>query len=171
MPDLVEAVVEDDRWQAAGIVPVAETAGRATLRALGRDPDLHEVALLLCDDARIAGLNAGFRGRAAATNVLSWPAFDGAVPDPEQDEPLFLGDLALGYETCAREAAEAGITLADHAAHLVVHGVLHLLGHDHADEAEAEAMEALETKVLASMGVANPYSREERPSGAAPGQE
>ena len=164
MPDLVDAVVEDDRWQAAGIVPVAEAAGRTALRALGRDPDLHEVALLLGDDARIAGLNAEFRGKAAPTNVLSWPAFDGPVPDPEQDEPLFLGDLALGYETCAREAAEAGITLADH-------GLLHLFGHDHADDAAAEAMEALETKVLASMGIGNPYSRQERPSGAAPGQE
>ena len=171
MPDLVDAVVEDDRWQAAGIVPVAEAAGRATLRGLGRDPGLHEVALLLCDDARIAGLNAEFRGRAAPTNVLSWPAFDGPVPDPEQEEPLFLGDLALGYETCAREAAAAGLGLADHAAHLLVHGLLHLFGHDHAGDAEAEAMEALETNVLASMGVANPYSCEERPSGAALGQE
>ena len=171
MPDLVDAVVEDARWQPAGVVPVAEAAGRATLRGLGRDPGLHEVALLLCDDARIAALNAEFRGKAAPTNVLSWPAFDGPVPDPEQDEPLFLGDLALGYETCAREAAEAGIGLAEHSAHLVVHGLLHLFGHDHADDAEAEAMEALETKVLASMGIGNPYSRQERPSGAAPGQE
>ena len=171
MPDLVKAVVEDDRWQAAGVVPVAEAAGRATLRALGRDPELHEAALLLCGDARMAELNAEFRGRETPTNVLSWPASDGPVPDPEQDEPLFLGDLALGYETCAREAAEAGIGLADHAAHLVVHGLLHLLGHDHEADAEAEAMEAIETKVLASMGIANPYSRQERPSGAAPGQE
>jgi probable rRNA maturation factor len=171
MPDLVEAVVEDPRWEAAGIVTIAERAARAALAGAGRDPDRHEVALLLCDDARIAGLNADFRGRAAPTNVLSWPAFDGPVPDPGQDEPLFLGDLAVGFETCAREAAEAGIALADHAAHLVVHGVLHLLGHGHGDDAEAEAMEALETKVLASMGIANPYSREERPSGAAPGQE
>ena len=87
--------------------------------------------------------------------MLSWPAFDGAVPAPG-GEPLFLGDLALGYETCAREAGAAGIALADHAAHLVVHGVLHLLGHDHADDAEAEAMEALETNVLASMGMREP---------------
>jgi probable rRNA maturation factor len=169
MPEVVEAIVEDARWEAAGIVPVAAAAGRAALRALGRDPDLHELALLLCDDARIAGLNAEFRGRPTPTNVLSWPALRAPVPDPEQDEPLFLGDLALGYESCAREAADAGISLADHAAHLVVHGLLHLLGHDHAEEAEAEAMEALETKVLASMGIANPYSREERPSGVAPG--
>ena len=170
MPDLVEAVVEDPRWEAAGVEAIAERAARAALAAAGRDPARHEIALLLGDDARIAALNAGFRGKAAPTNVLSWPAFDLGVPDPEA-EPLFLGDLALAYETCAREAAAAGIALADHAAHLVVHGVLHLLGHDHEDDAEAEAMEALETNVLASMGIANPYSSEGRPSGAASGQE
>ena len=107
--------------------------------------------------------------------MLSWPAFDGPVPEEPPglpgEGPLFIGDIALGYETCAREAAEAGVALADHAAHLVVHGTLHLLGYDHADDAEAEAMEAIETKALASMGLADPYSREERPSGAASGQE
>ena len=141
---------------------MAERAARAGLAAVGRDPDQHEVGLLLCDDAKIAELNARFRGRIEPTNVLSWPAFPGEVPVPSGDPgegPTFLGDVALAYETCAREAAEAGITLADHAAHLVVHGLLHLLGHDHADDAEAEAMETLETNVLASMGIANPYSR------------
>jgi probable rRNA maturation factor len=158
MPDVLEAVVEDRRWEAAPIPPVAERAARAVLQAVGRDPGLHEVALLLCDDARIAALNGAFRGRASPTNVLSWPAFHGTVPEPEQDEPLFLGDLALGYETCAREAAEAGIALGDHAVHLVVHGILHLLGHDHVDDAEAEAMEAAEARVLAGLGIADPYA-------------
>lgn len=171
MAELVELVLDDPRWEAAGLAAVAELAGRSTLGAVGRDPALHEVALLGCDDARITALNADYRGRATPTNVLSWPAFDGVVPEPEQEEPLFLGDLALGYETCAREAAEAGLPLADHVAHLVVHGILHLLGHDHMDDAEAEAMEAVETNVLASMGIANPYSQEVRPSGAASGQE
>lgn len=159
MPELVEAVVEDDRWSAAGIEVLAERAGRAALRAVGRDADRHEIGLLACDDARIAALNGEFRDRPAPTNVLSWPAFDGGVPEPGAGEPLFLGDLALAYETCAREAEAAGIPLVDHAAHLVVHGVLHLLGHDHAADDEAEAMEALEIKALAWMGLANPYSR------------
>ena len=159
---VVEALVEDARWTRRGLEAVAERAARAALAAVGRDPELHEIGLLACDDARIAELNAEFRGKAQPTNVLCWPAF--APPVPEEppglpgEGPLFLGDLALGYETCAREAEAAGIPLADHAAHLVVHGVLHLLGHDHATDAEAEAMEALETNVLASMGIANPYS-------------
>ncbi len=161
MPELVEPLIEDPRWEAAGIVERVERAARAALVAVGRDPDLHEVGLLLCDDARMAELNVQFRGKAQPTNVLSWPSFDGDMPEPPGNPgegPLFIGDLALGYETCAREAGEAGVSLADHATHLVVHGVLHLVGLDHADDAEAETMEDLETKILASMGVANPYS-------------
>jgi probable rRNA maturation factor len=163
MPEaVVDALVEDARWTEAGLEAVAERAARATLTAVGRDPELHEIGLLACGDARIAELNAGFRGKAQPTNVLSWPAFTPPVPEEPPglpgEGPLFLGDLALGFETCAREAEAAGIPLPDHAAHLVVHGVLHLLGQDHAADAEADAMEALETNVLASMGIANPYS-------------
>jgi probable rRNA maturation factor len=158
-PPLVETVVEEPRWQAAGLAAVAERAARAALAAVGRDPDRHEISLLACDDARIAALNAAFRRRPQPTNVLSWPAFEGVPPAPEPGGALFLGDLALAWETCAREAEAAGIALADHAAHLVVHGVLHLLGHDHGDDAEAEAMQAIETKTLASIGLPSPYSR------------
>jgi probable rRNA maturation factor len=169
---LVEVILEDPRWHAAGLEFLAERAARAALAGVARDPARHEIALLACSDARIAGLNANFRGKPKATNVLSWPEFDGPVPDPEdEEERLFLGDIAIAYDTCRREAEEGGIPFPDHVSHLVVHGVLHLLGHDHEDDAEAEAMEALETIVLASMGVPNPYSREERPSGASSGQE
>lgn len=174
MPDaaepLVEVVLEDARWQEAGLEPLAERAARAALAGVDRDPDRYEIALLACSDARIAGLNADFRGKPQPTNVLSWPDDDGPVPDPgAAGERVFLGDIAIAYDTCAREAEAGGIAFADHVSHLVVHGVLHLLGYDHEDDAEADAMEALETIVLASMGVANPYSREERPSGASPG--
>jgi probable rRNA maturation factor len=157
---VVDLVTEEPRWEIAGLAEVAERAARAALAAAGREPERHELSLLACDDARIAALNGTFRGRAAATNVLSWPAFAGAVPAAEGPDALFLGDVALAYETCAAEAAAADVTLADHAAHLVVHGVLHLLGHDHAAEDQAEAMEALEAKILATMGVANPYGRD-----------
>lgn len=151
---LVDAVIEDPRWQADGLMETVERAARAALAATGRDPAGYEISLLACDDARIGALNAEFRGKHGATNVLSWPA--GA--DQPEESPAFLGDLALAYDTCAREARAAGLAVHDHVAHLVVHGVLHLLGQDHRDDAEAEAMEALEANVLASMGLANPYS-------------
>lgn len=151
---LVDVVIEDARWEALGLEALAERAARAALAAAGEDPDAGEISLLAADDARVAELNAAFRGKSAPTNVLSWPA-EAAPAAP--GEPRFWGDLALAYDTCLREAAAAGLEPADHVAHLVVHGALHLLGHDHEDDAEAEAMEALETKILASLGVANPY--------------
>lgn len=154
---LVDLVLEDPRWAAAGLAAVAEPAAAAALAACGLAPERHEIALLACNDARITTLNAAHRGRSAATNVLSWPAFDGVIPEPGP-EPLFLGDLALAFETCRREAGAAGRTLGAHSAHLVVHGCLHLLGHDHETKAEAERMEALEAKILATMGIANPYT-------------
>ncbi len=165
---LVDLVIEDARWEAGGLDAVAERAAAAVLVAVGRDPGRYELALLMCDDARIAALNAEFRGKAVPTNVLSWPAFAGEPPKPGPgpssgpgagDEPLFLGDIAMAYETCAREAAATGVPLGDHAAHLVIHGVLHLLGHDHIGEEEAVDMEKIETKTLATLGIADPYSR------------
>lgn len=168
-PGLVEVILEDARWQAAGLPALAERAARAALRAADLDPDGHEISLLGCDDSRIALLNADFRGKPSPTNVLSWPASDDPddpFPTGGPDEPVFLGDLAISYDTCAREAGAGGLALADHVTHLVVHGVLHLLGYDHEMEAEADAMEEFETKILASMGVANPYSQQERHLGA-----
>jgi probable rRNA maturation factor len=156
----VELVVEDARWEEAGIGAIAARAATAALEALGRDPARHEIALLACDDRRIAALNAGFRDRPRPTNVLSWPAFAGAVPQPgaEGGDAVFLGDVALAFETCAREADAAGRTLADHATHLIVHGLLHLVGHDHVAEREAAEMEAIEVKILATLDIADPYT-------------
>jgi probable rRNA maturation factor len=167
MPELVETVIEDPRWEAAGLPGLAERAARAALAAAGLDPDRFEIALLGAGDARIAELNAEFRGRAQPTNVLSWPAADltpaaeGAAPPlpvPAGEGPESLGDIALAFETCAAEAAAAGLTLADHVTHLVVHGTLHLLGYDHRREGDARRMERLEAEILASLGVADPYS-------------
>jgi len=151
---LVDVVVEDPRWEALGLEALAERAARAAAAACGLDPAGCEIALLAADDARVAALNAAFRGRAQPTNVLSWPSGEGPAPPGER---RFLGDLALAFETCMAEAEAGGLAAADHVTHLVAHGVLHLLGHDHVEEAEGDAMEALEAKILAGLGVANPY--------------
>lgn len=164
---LTDVVIEDPRWDAAGLENLAERAARATLAALALPPDGFEIVVMGGDDARISALNADFRGKPQPTNVLSWPAdelgaeTEGADPerpepgDPDDPEPL--GDIALAWETCVREAQEAGKPLADHVTHLVVHGVLHLLGHDHQRDGDATLMEGLETAILAELGVPDPY--------------
>ena len=113
-----------------------------------------EVSLLLADDAELQALNARWRGIDKPTNVLSFPA---APPDRLADAPT-LGDIALAFETLAREAEEGGIPLRDRYRHLVAHGFLHLIGYDHGTDGEAERMEALEKRVLARFGVSDPYA-------------
>lgn len=161
MPEICDCVLEDDRWADCGLEALAERAARAALAIAGLPQDGWEIALLACDDARIASLNADFRGKPAPTNVLSWPAEElapenpGAIPPaPEGPE---LGDIAIAFETCEAEARERGIAFADHVTHLTIHAVLHLLGYDHIDDADAALMEGLEIKALASMGIQNPY--------------
>ena len=112
-----------------------------------------EVSLILTDDSEQQGLNRDWRGFDKPTNVLSFPQIEpfGAVSG-------LLGDIILAHETLEKEAAEQGLTLDDHFTHLVVHGFLHLLGYDHMDDDEALAMEGLETQILASLGVADPYA-------------
>ncbi|TCO72092.1 rRNA maturation RNase YbeY [Rhodovulum euryhalinum] len=163
----VEILFEDPRWEAAGLAPVAEAACAAALEHLGLDPDAWEISLLACDDDRIAGLNAEFRGKPRPTNVLSWPAedlaaeTDGAPPlcpaPPVGGMPAELGDIAISYDTCIREAGVQGIAFNDHVTHLVVHGCLHLLGFDHIRPQDAARMEGLEVEILAKLGIADPY--------------
>lgn len=153
----VEVILEDQRWAGIRLGEVAGAAARATLEALGRDPDAHEISLLGCDDARITQLNGQFREKPRPTNVLSWPSGEVGVPE-EGEDPVFLGDMALAYETCAAEADAAELALSAHVTHLVVHGVLHLLGYDHDDDEQASDMEAIEVKILASLGIGNPYT-------------
>lgn len=118
------------------------------------------VSLLFTSDAEVHALNRDWRARDKPTNVLSFPMMEReelAALAPE-GPPVMLGDIALAAATCAREAADKGVSLADHAAHLIVHGLLHLAGHDHVDsDQQAEAMEALETRILAKLGIADPY--------------
>jgi probable rRNA maturation factor len=113
-----------------------------------------EIGVQLTDDAQVRALNARWRGIDKPTNVLSFPA---ANPSQIAAAPM-LGDIVMGFETVAREAADEGKTLADHAVHLTVHGLLHLLGFDHQTTPEAERMEAMETAILARLGIADPYA-------------
>ena len=165
--ELVETVIEDARWESFGLEALGERAGRAVLAGLDLPVEGFAISLMGCDDARIAVLNADFRGKPVPTNVLSWPSeergaeFVGDVPklpEPgETDDPEPLGDIAIAWETCAREAEEQGKPMADHVTHLLVHGVLHLLGYDHVEDEDAPLMEGLEVRILASLGVSDPY--------------
>lgn len=123
------------------------------------NPRLH-VSLLFTSDEEVHALNREWRTRDKPTNVLSFPmlARDELLALVRDGPPVMLGDLAMAYATCAREAEEKGIALEHHAAHLIVHGLLHLAGHDHVhSDAEADAMEALEITALAKLGIADPY--------------
>lgn len=143
---MIEVEIEDEAWIAA-LPDAVAVVQRSAAVALGTVEG--DVVVLLTDDAAVQEINARFRDRDQPTNVLSFPAAESAAPH--------LGDLMLAHGVCAAEAAAQGKTLADHLTHLTVHGVLHLLGRDHVDEAEAEAMEAEERTLLASLGVADPY--------------
>lgn len=146
---MIDIEIEDPSWSAA--LPDAEAlvlaAAQATLACEGADGE--GVTILLTDDASVRELNSRFRHNDAPTNVLSFPA----PTNPER----FLGDVALAYGVCAAEAGQQGKTMAHHLQHLVAHGVFHLLGYDHMNDAEAEAMEGLERVVLAGLGIADPY--------------
>lgn len=166
MEPLVDIVIEDPRWEAFGLEALAELAVRAAFAEIGLDPVGFQLCLMGCDDARIMALNGDFRGKSAPTNVLSWPSeergtFEGEVPELPQagplDDPEHLGDIAIAYETIAAEAEAAGKPMADHVTHLVVHGFLHLLGYDHVIEADATVMEATEVRILARLGLSDPY--------------
>lgn len=166
-PTTIAIAVEDPSWTAAlpEVEAVAERMAVAALAAAVDDPegvDLGdgpvEVSLVLADDATVHGLNRDWRGKDKPTNVLSFAALDDEDAPQAPGAPLLLGDVILAFETCRAEAEALGKPLVDHLSHLVVHGVLHLLGYDHEDdEAEAEEMERLETRILAGFGIADPY--------------
>jgi probable rRNA maturation factor len=149
-------IVKSAVWRKTpGVSQLARRAIAASLAATATTiADGAEVGVRFVDDATVRAINARWRGLDKSTNVLSFPA---APPDRVSTTPM-LGDILLAFETVAREAAEESKSLADHTAHLVTHGFLHLLGFDHQDAAEAERMEALETMILARLGIADPYA-------------
>ncbi len=141
---MIDIEVEDDAW--SGELPdVHGIVSRAAEKAAPPG----DVVILLTDDDTVRDLNARFRGKDRPTNVLSFPAPENARPH--------LGDIVLAHGICAAEARDQGKTFADHLSHLVIHGVLHLMGHDHEDDDEAEAMEARERTLLAALGIPDPY--------------
>jgi probable rRNA maturation factor len=154
---LVEVTAACAAWEHAlpDAVGLADAAARLALRR-SEAPAAAIVDITLTGDDEQRTLNRTWRGKDAPTNVLAFPAADPTVPVPD-GAPLLLGDVVLAFETVRREAEEQEKPLADHLRHLVVHGVLHLLGHDHENATQAAIMEAREIAILAEMGVPNPY--------------
>jgi probable rRNA maturation factor len=145
---MIEVEVEVEGW--AVVTNVETVTRRAAGAALGEVSGT--ITILLTDDETVRDLNARFRDRDRPTNVLSFPA----APIPGID-PAPLGDIVLALETCGAEAQAQGKTLSDHLSHLVVHGVLHLLGRDHETDTDADEMEAEECQILSGLGIADPY--------------
>ena len=144
----IESIIEADGWEAAlGEAPDA-LAKRVVRAAAAGEPAQGAVSVMFADDNAVRVLNKTWRGKDAPTNVLSFPAPDGFG---------MLGDIALALETIAAEAAAQGKTVKAHASHLIAHGFLHLVGHDHAQDDDAEKMEARERAIMVSLGIADPY--------------
>ncbi|WBU59033.1 rRNA maturation RNase YbeY [Paracoccus albus] len=158
----VDTVIEDERWEDAGLETLAERAGLATLHWLGMDAD---IVVMGCDDARIAALNGDFRDKAQPTNILSWPAVEHVAhapgAHPARPAVAELGDIAIAYETCVRESQAQHKRFDAHVTHLLVHAILHLAGYDHLNDADASVMEDAERQILAPLGIEDPYLEKE----------
>lgn len=160
----IDIAVEHEAWHALGdLDALAARAAAAVLAASGAAvAESAEWSIVLADDGFVQDLNARWRGKDRATNVLSFPT-DAAARDHA------LGDVIVAWDTCAREAAERGWALPDYLSHLLVHGLCHLLGLDHETDAEADAMEAIEARALARLGIASPFEavQDDTPAAAA----
>ncbi len=168
MDNSIEVVEEEPLWDSVDLTTISAKAFDAIIAGLPLTGGPYELSILACNDARIANLNGKFRAKPTPTNVLSWPGFDlaaekdGGVPDMPPSagagEPFVnIGDIAISYETCLQEARDAAIEPQHHITHLLIHGILHLLGYDHETDADADVMETLEIKLLETMGIGNPY--------------
>lgn len=168
MRDIIDVVIEDNQWRAFDLEKISTKAFDAVRYILDLERKPFEVSILACNDMRIAKLNAKFRNKSTPTNILSWPTRnlhpdalnDWLATQPGPDEyntHILLGDLALSYETCMREAKDMGLDPNDHIAHLIIHGILHLLGYRHETNTEATIMETLEKDMMHYLGLGNPY--------------
>jgi len=178
--------LESGGWEtaAADVERLTEAAARAAFEAAEKPEILDgdapvEMSLVLADDALVQTLNRDYRDKDKPTNVLSFALLDdlddtdeGAddVLAREEGMPILIGDVILAFETVQREALEQGKSFEDHLTHLVIHGVLHLLGYDHQSDPDADRMERLETSILARMGIADPYSANPAKSAVAEGE-
>jgi probable rRNA maturation factor len=157
------AIDADEEWDSSkGWDALARSAAEAAIvesafAQLASGPRAVEISVLLTSDDEVQALNAKWRGKDKPTNVLSFPLTGTDELDRGDGPELMLGDLVLARGVCAAEAAEKQLPIEDHAAHLIVHGTLHLLGYDHHDDAAAEDMESREVRALARLGIADPY--------------
>ena len=163
----IELIIEDQRWseiskdfsflKEAALLALSQEATETAPLAM-KSP--HRLAVLvMSDDASIKDLNKTYRGKDKATNVLSFPSTESLLPG-EENEPVHIGEVILAYDYVSEEAKNEKKALQTHLSHLVVHGVLHLLGYDHETSKDAEAMETLEIKLMKQLGLDNPYEGE-----------
>ena len=155
----IDIAIPDDRWHGvdAALAASVEAAVRAAIGHAGLEAPEAEISVVLGDDGLVHGLNRDFRDTDRPTNVLSFALTEGEQGPAGEAGPVMLGDVVLAFDTVAREARDQSKSRRDHALHLVVHGVLHLMGYDHGSEAEARVMERMEQRVLADLGIADPY--------------
>ena len=159
----VDLIMEDARWKKLNLFSIANAAFKETLSQLNLRSENFICCVLACSSEKIKGLNAQFRGKNNSTNVLSFPSkaenYDkkSSLKFKANADPCELGDIAIAYEVCKKEANVSKIKFEDHVYHLIIHSVLHLMGYDHEEEKNAIEMEKIEVQVLANLGISNPY--------------
>ncbi len=150
----------DGDWEKLATLAVGDAIAATPHAAIAKAVATIEISIRLTSDVEVQTLNRQYRQQDKPTNVLSFPMVQPDLIETlanTDDGEVLLGDIALAHETCAREAVERGVSTKDHATHLIVHGVLHLLGYDHMTDSEGEAMEAIERDVMASLSLHDPY--------------
>ena len=162
----VDLIMEEARWKTLNLLQIANAAFKETLSHLNMRSENFICCILACNSKKIKGLNAQFRGKNNSTNVLSFPSTTEiykviGIPKFEAHvDPFELGNIAIAYEVCKKEADSSKIDFEHHVYHLIIHSVLHLLGYDHEEDKNAVKMEKIEVQVLAKLGISNPYLNE-----------